>query len=190
MKTTLIPRIMALSVLVLLCAGFPAYALRMTEMPKTLQTTTREPLMRTILLKLPLRQAEFHWAFISREELLQGKLVLRIARSGQTNEYVIFEGGQMRESWEPMEFPVPHAGEVYFGFKSSMKYPTAPSDRLELELQVKEDLSGIGPMQRGVLPAGLYKAHGTYSGLIDEYKLPDHFQGASEETISTASQNL
>jgi hypothetical protein len=54
MKTTLIPLIMSLSVLVLLSAGFPAYALRMTEMPKTLQTTTGEPVMRTILLKLTL----------------------------------------------------------------------------------------------------------------------------------------
>jgi hypothetical protein len=38
---------------------------------------------------------------------------------------------------------------------------------LELELRVKQDLSGIGPMQSGVLPAGLFKAPGPYSGLID-----------------------
>jgi hypothetical protein len=156
----------------------------MTEMPKTLQTTNAEPRMRTLSLKLPLRQPEFHWTFMSREALLKGKLVLRIARSGKTNEIVIFESGQMGSAWEPVSLPNPQAGEIYFGFKSSKKYATAPNDRLELELQVKQDLSGIGPVQKGVLPAGTYKARGTYSGLLDEYKLSDQLKEAPKETIS------
>ncbi len=177
-------RMSCLSILMLLAAGSPAYALRMSKMPQALQTTNAEPLMRTLSLKLPLRQAEFHWTFMSREALLKGKLALRIARSGRTNEIVIFESGQMREGWEPMSLPNPKAGEIYFGFKSSRKYATAPNDRLELELQVKQDLSGIGPVQKGVLRAGSYKARGTYSGLMDEYKVPDQLKAASKETIS------
>jgi hypothetical protein len=93
--------------------------------------TTLIPRIMSLSVLLALRRTEFHWAFMSREALLKAKLVLRIARSGETNEHVIFKGGQMRESWEPMKFPVPQAGEVYFGFKSSVKYPTALSDRLE-----------------------------------------------------------
>lgn len=173
-----------LSVLVFLATGFPAYALRMTKMPKSVQTTNPEPQPRTMSLKLPLRQPEFHWTFMSRADLLAGKLVLRITNGGKTNEIVVFESGRLRDGWESINLPNPKAGEVYFGFKSSKKYATAPSDRLELELQVKQDLSGIGPVQKGVLPAGSYKARGTYSGLLDEYKVPDQLKGASEETIS------
>ena len=177
-----------LSVLLVLAAVSPAYALRMTKMPKTLQTTNAEPRMRTISLKLPLRQAEFHWTFLSREALLAGRLVLRIIRNASTNEIVIFEGGQMRAGWEAMSLPNPKAGEIYFGFKSSQKYATAPNDRLELELQVKQDLKGIGPVQKGVLPAGTYKARGTYSGLLDEYKISDQLKRAPKETISKLRQ--
>jgi hypothetical protein len=53
-----------------------------------------------------------------------------------------------------------------------------------LELLVKQDLNGIGPDQRGILPAGSYKARGTYSGLLDEFKVPDQIKAAPEETIS------
>jgi hypothetical protein len=173
-----------LSVLVFLATGIPGYALRMTKAPQGMQTTNAEPRMRTMSLKLPLRQAEFHWTFMKRKDLLAGKLVLRVTRSGKTNEITIFESGRMGEGWEAISFPNPKGGEIYFGFKSSKKYANAPNDRLELELQVKQDLSGIGPLQRGTLPAGSYKARGTYSWLFDEYRVPDQLKGASEETIS------
>jgi hypothetical protein len=163
----------------------------MTKMPQEMQSTNTEPQMRTISLKLPLRQAEFHWTFMSREELLAGKLVLRVTRNGKTNEIMIFENGQMREGWEAMSLPNnPKAGEIYFGFKSSKKYATAPNDQLELELQVKQDLSGIGPLQKGILPAGSYKARGTYSGLLDEYKMPDQLKEAPKQTVDKLRQAL
>jgi hypothetical protein len=145
------------------------------------QTTNANPFPRTLSLKLPLRQTDFHWTFMSRKALLAGKLVLRIARTGETNDIVIFDSGQMKDGWEAIPFPNPKAGEIYFGFKSAKKYPTAPNDRLELELRVKQDLSGIGPERKGVLPVGVYKARGTYSVLIDEWKPPGE---VSEETIS------
>ena len=177
-----------LAALILLAAAAPGYALRMTAMPKELCSTNKEPHMRVISLKLPLRQPEFHWTFMSRRELLAGKLVLRIIRTGQTNEIVIFEGGQLREGWEPISLQNPKAGEIYFGFKSARKYPTAPDDQLQLELRVTQDLQGIGPTETGVLPAGLYKARGTYAGLIDEYKTPEQLKNVPQATLAKLRQ--
>jgi len=181
-------KISCLLVLIFLASGSPCYALLMTKMPEVMQTTNTEPQMRMISLKLPLRQAEFHWEFMSREELLAGKLVLRVIRSGETNEIIIFENGRMSDGWEAMNFSDTKAGKIYFGFKSSKKYATAPGDRLELELQVKQDLGGIGPEQKGILGAGTYKARGTYSGLLDEFKVPDELKDAPKETINKVRQ--
>ena len=148
----------------------PVFALRMTEMPGELQTKIREPRERTISLKLPLLQPTYHWTFMSREDFLSGKLLLRIVRDDQANEIVIFENGQFSDGWEVMGLPpAPERGEIYFGFISTLKYLTAPGDRLELELTVAKDLPGIGALQTGTLPAGKYASKGTYSGLIDEY---------------------
>ena len=147
-----------------------AYALRMTNMPQSIQTKTQEPRMRTISLKLPLLQPKFHWSFLSQSDLLSGKLTLRIIRNEEPAEIVIFENGQFTDGWEAMPFSNgPNRGEIYFGFISKNKYATAPSDSLELELTVRKDLAGIGPRQTGTLAAGTYKTRGTYSGLIDDY---------------------
>ena len=88
----------------------------MMNMPAPMQTTNPEPQMRTISLKLPLRQVQYHWTFMSREEFLAGKLVLRVIRSDTTNEIVVFESGRMSEGWEAIKLSVPNAGEIYFGF--------------------------------------------------------------------------
>ena len=173
-----------LAVAIVLMAATSADALRMTKMPKELQTTTIEPRMRTISLKLPLRQPVFHWTFQSKKDLLAGKLVLLINRNEKTTEIVIFENGIVSEGWEPITLPAsPKAGEVYFGFQSSKKYATASNDKLTVELYVKEDLDGIGPLETGILPAGTYKAQGTYSGLLDEYNVPDQLKDVPKETL-------
>jgi len=173
-----------LAVAIVLMAATSADALRMTKMPQELQTTTIEPRMRTIYLKLPLRQPVFHWTFQSKKDLLAGKLVLRINRNEKTTEIVIFENGIVSEGWEPITLPAnPKAVEVYFGFQSSKKYATAPNDKLTVELYVKEELDGIGPLETGILPAGTYKAQGTYSGLLDEYKVPDQLKDVPKETV-------
>ncbi len=173
----------ALAVAIVLVAGTSAVALRMTKMPKELQTTTVESRMRTISLKLPLKQPIFHWTFQSKDNLLAGKLMFRINRNGKTTEIVIFENGQMSEDWEPLTLPNPKAGEIYFGFQSSKKYRTAPNDKIDIELYVKEDLDGIGPLETGILLAGTYKAKGIYSGLFDEYKVPDQSKDLPKETL-------
>jgi hypothetical protein len=95
----------------------------------------------------------------------------------------------MREGWEAMSVPTRKgAGEIYFGFKSSKKYATAPNDRLELELQVKQDLRGVGPLQSGTLPAGSYTARGTYSMLVDEYRVPKQFKDVPKEAVDRLHQ--
>lgn len=179
----LIAKSICISMVVLMTADNRGYALDMAKMPKENQTTNAQPEMRTISVKLPLRQTEHHWTFMHREDILAGRLVLRIIRGGQTNEIVIFSSGKMSEGWEPMAFPIPKAGEIYFEFNSSSKYETAPNDRVELELNVKQDVDGIGPTQTGVLRAGTYKTDGDYSGLLDGYKIPEQFKAFPKETI-------
>ena len=173
-----------LAAAIVLVSGNSADALRTTRMPKEQQTTTAEPLMRKIQLKLPLLQPVFHWTFLNKKEFLAGKLVLRIDRDGETTEIIIFEKGLLSEGWEPLTLPNdPKVGEIYFGFQSSKEYATAPNDNLTVELFVKENLEGIGPLETGVLPAGTYSAQGIYSGLLDEFKTPDHFQELPEEML-------
>jgi len=170
----------------------PVFALRMTEMPANIQTQTKEARERTISLKLPLLQPAFHWTFMSREDLLSGKLLLRISRNGQANEIVIFESGKFSDGWEAMPLPpAPERGEIYFGFVSTREYPTAPGDELQLELTVTKDLPGIGALQTGILPAGKYTSTGSYSGLIDEYDITFLAgQLASEGKVPSAEQEL
>lgn len=172
-----------------LTAGSLGYALPALKMPQVMQTTNMDPQLRSISLKLPLRQVKFHWTFMSREEFLAGRLVLRIMRSDQTNAIIIFEQGRISDGWEAISLPNPKAGEIYFGFKSTRPYQTAPGDRLELELQVKQDLSGIGPEEKGILPAGIYQAHGAYSGLLDEFKVPAQLKDAPAETLNKLRQD-
>jgi hypothetical protein len=148
----------------------PVLGLYTPEIPKNIQTKVQEPCERMISLKLPLLQPIFHWTFMSREDLLSGKLLLRIIRGEQADEIVIFEKGRFADGWEAMPFPpAPDKGEIYFGFISTGKYLTAPGDKLELELTAKKDLTGIGATETGILPAGKYTSRGTYSILIDEY---------------------
>ena len=146
------------------------FSLNMTEMPENLQTKNTKPQERTISLKLPLLQPDFHWTFMSKEDFLSGKLLLRIIRNEKTKDIVIFEKGKFSDGWKEMdETQIEGRGEIYFGFISTTKYLTAPDDKLELELTVKKDLPGIGAILSGILKKGVYKSTGTYSGLIDEY---------------------
>ena len=48
------------------------FAMETVEMPKEMQTQIKEPRGRTISLKLPLLQPEFHWTFMSRDDFLSG----------------------------------------------------------------------------------------------------------------------
>lgn len=153
--------------ILLICAlGLPnaAHGLQFRRPP--LQTKVAEPVARHIYLKLPLQHVRFHWRFMSREDLLSGKLVLRVRRGDLTNEIVIFENGAFAPGWKAMGASEP--GKIYFGFRSTTTFLTALDDELEVELLVLKDLAGIGALQTGVLAAGTYRAKGTYFNLIDE----------------------
>jgi RNA polymerase sigma factor (sigma-70 family) len=164
-------------------ASSPQVAPRPSDVMSVLNVSL-EPCARRLSLKLPLLQPKFHWTFMSRADFLAGKLVVRIRRGQQTTEIVVFENGTISQGWEAIAVPPPpEAGEIYFGFISSQPYLTAPGDELEIELHVLKDLLGIGALQTGVLPAGTYKAHGTYSLLTDEYKVPDALKSLPSETI-------
>ncbi len=148
-----------------------AFGLKMTQMPETGQTKNNEPHERGLSLKLPLLQPEYHWTFMSKADFLSGKLVLRIIRGEKNEEIVIFEKGKFSDGWKEMsEQQVEGRGEIYFGFVSTKKYLTAPNDKLELELTVTKDLPGIGAEKSGILPSGIYKSTGTYSGLLDDFE--------------------
>lgn len=165
-----------------------AQALRMTDMPSELQTKSAEPVDRMLSLKLPLRQPVFHWTFLSRSDFLAGRLALHVLRDGKSTTITIFENGKFSDGWEAIDLQNPKAGEIYFGFQSSKKYPTAPGDRLTIELLVREDLDGVGPTHAGVLPAGTYTSEGSYSGLIDEYALPAQAKSLPEGTLAKLRQ--
>ena len=167
-------------------------ALRMTDFPDEQQTKTAEARDRTLSLKLPLRQPIFHWTFLSRQAFLAGKLVLHIVRDGESTSITIFENGRLSNGWQPMPLENPKAGEIYFGFQSSRKYSTAPGDRVKIELEVANDLDGIGPLHTGILPAGTYTAEGRYSALLDGDFIPQWVQdaqGLPEELVEKMRQS-
>jgi hypothetical protein len=173
-----------LTIVIVMAAGNTVNALYMSKKGGDLQTTTTGPQMRKISLKLPLKQPMFHWTFMNKEDFLAGKLVLRIKRGDEISEIKIFENGEILKGWKAMPFENPKAGEIYFAFESSQKYTTEPNDILEIELHAVKDLDGIGALQTGVLPKGIYKAQGTYSMLIDNYKLPEGVKEIPKETLA------
>ena len=143
------------------------------------------PQARRLGLKLPLLlQPPLHWTFISKADFLAGKLKLRIERGGKATELIIFEKGKLADGWQAMSMGEnPKAGEIYFGFESSLQYLTTPEDTLELTLHVVKDLDGIGAMQTGVLPAGTYTAKGGYTLITDAWQVPEALKAMPEETV-------
>jgi hypothetical protein len=162
-----------LSGLILLLLVNAAWALKTVYIPVELQTKNIAPVSRKLHVKMPLQQTDTDWVFTNAKDLLAGSLELRIIRNNQIAEnVVIFNQGKFAEGWSAMVPPVPTApGAIYFGFVSTKPYYTAPSDRVELRLQVVKAVKGIGPQSSGILPQGLYVTSGSYSGLIDNFPL-------------------
>ena len=166
--------------MIILTMCTPVMALHMTTMSKDVQTSCTSPVERRVSLKLPLKQADFHWVFTNKKDFLAGKLIMRIIRGNNTEEIIIFEKNEYANGWSAIPFEQKPDG-VYFGFQSDKKYLTAPNDKLEIELTVLKDLEGIGPTLSGVLPTGTYVSRGTYSGLIDEFDVSALKKEASEK---------
>jgi len=119
---------------------------------------------------------------------LAGRLILHVLRDGNSTPITIFDDGKFSDGWNAIDLQNPKAGEIYFGLESSKMYPTAPRDRLRIELLVTKDLDGVGSMQTGVLAAGTYISEGSYSGLIDEYALTGQAKNLPEETATKLRQ--
>ncbi|NQV33348.1 MAG: sigma-70 family RNA polymerase sigma factor, partial [Phycisphaeraceae bacterium] len=149
-----------------------------------------EPRARSLRVQLPLLHPLLQWTFYSRTDFLAGKLLVRATRANQVDEYVIFENGILSEGWEPIPCSQPRAGEIYFGFQSLQKVVTASGDFLEIELHVVKDLDGIGSLQTGILPAGLYQAEGTYALLTDEGQVPEAFQSMPQEVVDKIREGM
>jgi hypothetical protein len=169
---THIPVLMGLLILSLSSLSVErAFALYNVSVPIQMQSQEKKPIKRTISLKLPIKDVQFHWEFFDRAELLAGKLLLRITREGKTEEIVVFQDGKFSDGWKPMiAISMGKTGKdpVYFMFKSSHTYLTAPDDEVEVVLTAKQDLKGIGALLAGYVPAGTYKSTAASSWLTDK----------------------
>jgi hypothetical protein len=148
-----------------------AFGLYNVQVPDAKQSQEKIPIKRTISLKLPIEDVQFHWEFLDRAELLAGKLLLRITRDKSVEEIVVFQDGEFSEGWGPMlkqSLGKTGADPIYFMFKSSNTYLTAPNDKVEILLVAKQDLKGIGALLSGHLPAGSYKSTASSSWLTDK----------------------
>lgn len=161
----------------------------MDQFFKTTQSSP-EPRPRFLTVQLPLLHLMLQWSFDSRADFLAGKLLLRITRANQVDEYIIFADGILSAGWEPMPRPQSGAGEIYFGFQSQQKVMTASGDQLEMELHVVKDLDVMGNLHTGILPAGLYRAQGTYALLTDEGEVPEAFQSMPQEIVDKMRERM
>jgi len=147
------------------------FALYNLTIPDEMQSQVKSPIERTISLKLPIKDVQFHWEFLDRAELLAGKLLLRIIRDGVTEEIVVFQDGKFSDGWGPMvDQSLGKTGKnpIYFGFISKNTYLTALGDTVEIMLVAKQDLKGIGALLTGYLPAGIYKSEVKCMWLTDK----------------------
>lgn len=148
-----------------------ATALYNVSVPDDKQTQEKKPIERTLSLKLPIKNVQFHWEFLDKSQLLAGSLRLRITRDGKTQDIVVFQDGEFSEGWGPLiDQSMGKTGKdpIYFGFRSTRKYPTAPGDKVEIVLVAKQDLKGIGALLAGYLPAGTYKSEAGAAWLTDK----------------------
>lgn len=130
---------------------------------------------RTLYFKLPIEGAQFHWRFLDAEAFLSGELTLRIINDGHDQTLVVFRDGVIQDGWEVIDEPQAD-GSIYFGFATNERFRTKANDSLVITLTAKEDLRGRGPYREGVLPAGTWQMHGTYSGLYGKRWNPiDYF---------------
>ena len=161
----------ALALGVALLSLHSAMALHNVRIPDERQSQENNPLQRTISLKLPIKDVQFHWEFFDRAELLAGKLLLRVTREGKSEELVVFRDGAFIDGWGPVvKQSMGKTGKepIYFMFQSRDRYLTAPGDKVEIVLVVKQDLKGIGALLAGHLPAGTYRSEASAVWLTDE----------------------
>jgi len=133
---------------------------------------------RTLYFKLPIEGAQFHWKFLEADALLAGELTLRIINKDRDQTFVVFRAGTIADRWQ-MIGTTDRDGGVYFGFSTTDRFLTAPSDSLIITLTAANDLLGQGTYNEGVLPAGTWQMTGTYSVLYGGLWNPFDYLGGS-----------
>jgi hypothetical protein len=142
-----------------------------TQTGFTDQGTSKEVLKRSIYLKLPLKQPEYHWIFNDRKTFLSGSLKLFVTRGINTQEIIIFENGHIGEGWEPLsDQKDKNENKIYFGFVSKQNYEVNESDDVKIVLSVLKDIPGIGYDQEGILKEGLYTSNNGRFKIYDDGK--------------------
>ncbi len=151
-------------------------ALESMPMSKNLQSTQSQAVARTIMLTLPIKQPKFHWIFLDKKSVFEGKMTLTIKRKNNTQTLLIFSHGHLSANWQIIpSLTTPskpyNAQGMYFQLKSTKRYLTAPNDQIILHWHVPKTLKGIGPCFSGQLMKGDYHSRTRFNALFDHPKL-------------------
>lgn len=118
-----------------------------------------QPAPRAIYFKLPIAQTTYHWVFQDRAAFLSGTLTLDIVRGDQRERITVFENGNISEGWEEISCSAAESSsDFYFGFVSDRPFSIASTDRVDMILNVANDLQGCGPHRKGILGVGEYRS--------------------------------
>jgi len=122
------------------------------------------PGARSVYMKLPLEQPQFHWYFRDEAAFLEGSLEIEIhGAHGRDTVLTVFSQGEMAPGWRPISRD---ERGIYFGVIGGGGVWTEPRDSLVVRLRVARDLAGVGAYRKGVLPKGQYEAVASYMNLI------------------------
>jgi len=113
---------------------------------------------RKIYFKLPLKQTQFHWRFQDKQFFLSNKLTLILKRNNRTETIDVFRNGKISDGWEGIDPKRDPPGQIYFGFLSTRRFRISALDKVEIKLQLRKDIQGIGPDSKGILKAGDYSS--------------------------------
>ena len=119
---------------------------------------------RTLYFKLPIEGVRFHWRFLDSAAFLSGELTLRIINKNHDQTLVVFRDGKLLDGWTMIGETRPD-GSYYYGFETNDRIRTKANDSLVITLTAPKDLLGQGPFSEGVLSAGTWQMHGTYSAI-------------------------
>jgi hypothetical protein len=117
-----------------------------------------EPRRRGIYFKLPLKQTEYHWEFKDRKAFLSGRLNLTVtSREGLKTSIPVIDHGGLCDGWKEIGSKKRKSpNNIYFGFYSTKKFLVSNRDAITIKLELFQDVTGMGPNNKGVLKAGVY----------------------------------
>ena len=126
---------------------------------KNVKKTDKYKYKRRIYMKMPLLQPSFHWIFKERKKFLKGELNLIITSSGIEKKITIFKDGKINKEWQELGCHNNYKNnQIYFGFESINEHLVSETDKVDLILELDNDVKGIGADQAGILKSGEYKS--------------------------------